>query len=164
LGSIVGASTGNYSGALDGIKVMTTASSAGEVASAASALAGAAGMDVIFKGKSSPYKVEANGEDIRILIKGENNEYDPMDIYRIVKFNIVGKERRIQWLEFDSALICSEDAKKGGYVNFVGSKYGEQSYILKISASEIEEGEYGIFYLDIITATSIPVGTFSVKK
>jgi len=27
----------------------------------------------------------------------------------------------------------------------------------------LEKGEYGIFYMSIITATAIPVGTFSVK-
>jgi hypothetical protein len=120
-------------------------------------------MDVIFKRKSSSYKVDANGEDIRLLIKGENNEEDPMGIYRIVKFNVLGKNRRIQWMEFDSALLGSEETTNGGYLNFVGRKYGEQSYILTIPASEVAEGEYGVFYLDIITAAVIPVGTFSVK-
>lgn len=86
-----------------------------------------------------------------------------MDSYRIVRFNSSKKERRIQWMEFESALIGSEETKKAGYVPFEGHKYGEQSYILTIPTSELEKGEYGIFYMSIVSATTIPVGTFSVK-
>jgi hypothetical protein len=73
------------------------------------------------------------------------------------------KERRIQWVEFESSLLGSAETKKAGYVDFTGHKYGDQSYLLTIPASELGKGEYGIFYMSIVTATSIPVGTFSVK-
>lgn len=119
-------------------------------------------MDVIFKGGNSTYSVKP-GQDVRLLIKGEKNDVDPKDCYRIVRFNASKKERRIQWMEFESSLLGTDDTKKAGYVDFTGHKYGEQSYLLTISASELEKGEYGIFYMSIITATSIPVGTFSVK-
>lgn len=66
-------------------------------------------------------------------------------------------------MEFESALIGSDETKKAGYVQFTGHKYGEQSYLLTIPSSELEKGEYGIFFMNIITATSIPIGTFSVK-
>ena len=135
------------------------ASAAGTV----SGLAGSSGMDIIFKGGHSPYSVKLDGNNIRLLIKGENNETDPMDSYRIVRFKESKKERRIQWIEFEAALIGSDETKKAGYVQFEGHKYGNQSYLLTIPASELEKGEYGIFYMSIITATAIPVGTFSVK-
>ena len=61
------------------------------------------------------------------------------------------------------ALLGTEDAQKAGYVQFEGHKYGEQSYLLTIPASEMTSGEYGIFYMSIITATAIPVGTFSIQ-
>ena len=120
------------------------------------------GMPFIFKGGSSSYSVK-HGKDIRLLIKGENNETDPMDCYRIVRFKTSKNERRIQWIEFESSLIGSKETKNAGYVQFGGHKYGERSYLLTIPASEIEKGEYGIFYMSIITASSIPVGTFSVQ-
>ena len=100
---------------------------------------------------------------MRLLIKGENNEIDPIDSYRIVRFNASKKERRIQWMEFESSLLGTDDTKKAGYVSFSGHKYGQQSYLLTIPASELEKGEYGVFYMSIISATAIPVGTFSVK-
>ena len=156
-GGMIGAATaGSVGGVINGIRVASTAGSV-------SGLAGSSGMDVIFKGGHSSYVLKYDGQNVRLLIKGENNEYDPMDVYRIVRFNTSKKERRIQWVEFESALIGSEETKKAGYVQFTGQKYGEKSYLLTIPASELEEGEYGIFYTSIITATTIPVGTFSVK-
>ena len=156
------ASAGSVSGVMTGVRVMGTASSIGSVASAADVLAGVEGMDIVFDGGSSSYQVKTSG-DIRLLIKGENNEADPMEMYRIVRFQKSKKDRRIQWMQFEPSLLGSEKAQKAGYVAFEGCKYGEQSYLLTIPASEIKSGEYGIFYMSIITATAIPVGTFSVK-
>ena len=163
LGAMVGVNTGNIGGALTGLKVAGTASSVASTASSVSALAGSVGMDIIFPGKSSSYTYTSNGDDIRLLIKGENNEQDPMGIYRIVRFNSSKKERRIQWMELEPSVLSSAEAKNGGYVTFSGHKYGAQSYLLTIPAAEVEVGEYGIFYMSIVTATAIPVGTFSVK-
>ena len=163
-GGMIGAATaGSVGGVINGIRVASTAGSVASAAGTVSGLAGSSGMDVIFKGGHSSYAVKADGQDVRLLIKGENNEYDPMDVYRIVRFNTSKKERRIQWVEFESALIGSEETKNAGYVQFTGQKYREKSYLLTIPASELEKGEYGIFYTSIITATTIPVGTFSVK-
>lgn len=156
------ATAGSVSGVMTGVRVMGTASSVGSVASAADVLAGAEGMDIVFDGGSSTYQVKTSG-DIRLLIRGENNEADPMEMYRIVRFQKSKKDRRIQWMQFEPSLLGSEKAQKAGYVTFEGHKYGDQSYLLTIPASEVKSGEYGIFYMSIITATAIPVGTFSVK-
>lgn len=153
-GGMIGASTGSVSGLITGARVMGTAAGVGVAADAVNALAG---------GKSS-YAIKDTGNGIRLLIKGENNEQDPMGIYRIVKFKASKKDRRIQWMEFKPALLGSSDAKKKGYLGFTGHKYGTQSYLLDIPASEVEPGEYGIFYMSIVTATEIPVGTFSIEK
>jgi hypothetical protein len=156
------ATAGSVSGVMTGVRVMGTASSVGSVASAADVLAGVEGMDIVFDGGSSTYQVKTSG-DIRLLIKGENNEADPMEMYRIVRFQKSKKDRRIQWTQFEPALLGSEKAQKAGYVAFEGHKYGEQSYLLTIPTSEVKSGEYGIFYMSIISASIIPVGTFSVK-
>ncbi len=157
------ATAGSVSGIMTGVRVMGTASSVGSVASAADVLAGVEGMDIVFDGGNSSYQVKTSG-DIRLLIKGENNEADPMEMYRIVRFQKSKKDRRIQWTQFEPALLGSEKAQKAGYVAFEGHKYGEQSYLLTIPASEVKSGEYGIFYMSIISASVIPVGTFSVSK
>lgn len=153
---------GSLSGMVTGAKVATTAVGVGSAADAVSGLAGSNGMDIAFKGANSAYQTAA-GKDIRLLIKGENNEQDPMELYRIVRFNTSKKERRIKWMEFQPALIGTKETQKAGYVGFTGHKYGEKSYLLTIPAAEMEKGEYGIFYMNIITATAIPVGTFGVR-
>lgn len=163
-GGMIGAATaGSVGGVINGVRVMGGAAGVANAAGTVSGLAGSSGMDIIFKGGHSSYSFKANGSNVRLLIKGENNETDPMDCYRIVRFKDSKKERRIQWIEFEPALIGSNETKKAGYVQFEGHKYGNQSYLLTIPASEMEKGEYGIFYMSIITATTIPVGTFSVK-
>ncbi len=155
--------SGSLSGMVAGVRTASTAASVGSAADAVSGLAGSEGMDIVFQGPHSAYSVQADGGDIRLLIKGESNETDPMDCYRIVRFTSSKKDRRIQWMEFQPALLGSAETTEAGYINFTGNKYGEQSYLLTIPASELEEGEYGIFFMNIITAMAIPVGTFSVK-
>ena len=163
-GGMIGAATaGSVGGVINGVRVVGGAAGVASAAGTVSGLAGSSGMDIIFKGGHSPYSVKLDGNNVRLLIKGENNETDPMDSYRIVRFKESKKERRIQWIEFEAALIGSDETKKAGYVQFEGHKYGNQSYLLTIPASELEKGEYGIFYMSIITATAIPVGTFCVK-
>ena len=163
-GGMIGAATaGSVGGVINGVRVVGGAAGVASAAGTVSGLAGSSGMDIIFKGGHSPYSVKLGGNNVRLLIKGENNDTDPMDSYRIVRFKESKKERRIQWIEFESALIGSDETKQAGYVQFEGHKYGNQSYLLTIPASELEKGEYGIFYMSIITATAIPVGTFSVK-
>ena len=163
-GGMIGAATaGSVGGVINGVRVMGGAASVANAAGTVSGLAGSSGMDIIFKGGHSSYSFKADGSNVRLLIKGESNEMDPLDCYRIVRFKDSKKERRIQWIEFEPTLIGSDETKKAGYVQFEGHKYGNQSYLLTIPASEMEKGEYGIFYMSIITATTIPVGTFSVK-
>lgn len=154
---------GSLSGVVTGARVMTTASGVGSAASAVNGLAGSSGMDIVFKGGKSIYKIKDSSDGIRLLVKGENNEYDPMDCYRIVRFNASKKERRIQWMEIEPALLGSKDAEKAGYIQFAGHKYGEHSYLLDIPASELKSGEYGVFYLSIASALAVPVGTFSIE-
>ena len=129
-GGMIGAATaGSVGGVINGVRVMGGAAGVANAAGTVSGLAGSSGMDIIFKGGHSSYSFKANGSNVRLLIKGENNETDPMDCYRIVRFKDSKKERRIQWIEFEPALIGSNETKKAGYVQFEGHKYGSQ-YLL----------------------------------
>ena len=154
---------GSYNGYSNAMKTIRGASAVGSIAGATNALAGAEGMDIVFSGGKSAYTVTDVSKGLRLVVKGESNDTDPMDCYRIVRFNASKKERRVQWMEFSPALLGSKEVADGGYINFVGRKYGEQSYLIEIPASELTSGEYGVFYLSIATALSVPVGTFSVR-
>lgn len=80
-GGMIGVSTaGSASGALNGLRVMGTAAGVGQAADAVNTLAGAEGMDIAFAGGKSAYVVKDASNGIRLLIKGENNNYDPMEI------------------------------------------------------------------------------------
>ena len=129
----------------------------------AGALAGTKGMDIVLEGEQSSYVVPKDMKTISLVIKAKDNESDPMELYRIVRFNASKKDRRIQWMDFSPALLGTEKAQKSGYVNFIAHKYGEQSYILTIPEKEIIPGEYGIF-LSAVNGTTIPIGTFSIPK
>lgn len=129
----------------------------------AGALAGTKGMDIVLEGGHSSYVVPKDIKTISLVIKAKDNDSDPMELYRIVRFNGSKKDRRIQWMEFSPALLGSEKAQKIGYVNFIAHKYGELSYILTFPEKEMIPGEYGIF-LSAVNGTTIPVGTFSIPK
>ena len=163
-GGLVGASTGSFSGLEAGVRVMGTAAGVGVAADAVNTLAGVEGMDIAFEGGRSSYAVKDASKGLRLLIKAEKNEVDPMGIYRIVRFKASKKDRRIQWMTFKPSLLGGSDAKKKGFLAFSGHKYGSQSYLLNIPASELEPGEYGIVYMSVASAQEIPVGTFSVTK
>lgn len=163
-GGLIGASTGSLSGLETGVRVMGTAAGVGVAADAVNTLAGVEGMDIAFAGGKSAYSLKNDGKGIRLLIKAEKNDYDPMGIYRIVRFKASKKDRRIQWMTFLPALLGSSDAQKKGFLAFSGHKYGTQSYLLDIPASELEPGEYGIIYMSVASAQEIPVGTFSITK
>ena len=163
VGGIVGINAGSIGALQTGIKTMGTAANIGQIADAADALASAEGMDSVVDGGKSSYSIPKGMREVRLIVKGESNEQDPMGIYRVVRFSTSKKERRIQWMEIKPSLLGSSEAEKGGYVNFTGHKYGNQSYLITIPESELKKGEYGIFYMSIITSTEIPVGTFSVK-
>ena len=104
-GGMIGASTGSWSGLQTGVRVMGTAAGVGSAADAVNNLAGVEGMDIAFEGGKSAYAIKNTGKDIKLLIKAENNEVDPMGIYRIVRFKASKKDRRIQWIEFKPALL-----------------------------------------------------------
>ena len=129
----------------------------------AGALAGTKGMDIVLEGRHSSYVVPKDMKTISLVIKAKDNDIDPMELYRIVRFNGSKKDRCIQWMEFSPALLGSEKAQKSGYVNFIAHKYGEQSYILTFPENEMIPGEYGIF-LSAVNGTTIPIGTFSISK
>ena len=111
-GGMVGLSTGSMAGLETGVRVMGTAAGVGLAADAVNTLAGVEGMDIAFAGGKSAHSIKKDGKDIRLLIKVEKNDYDPMGIYRIVRFKASKKDRRIQWLTLQPAVLGSSDAQK----------------------------------------------------
>lgn len=160
------ASVGGSVGAVvGGLQTMGAASSVAGVASSVDMLAGFEGMDLQFGGKESSYAIPA-GENVRIIYRAESNETDPMDFLRVVQFKQGKKDRKIRWMNFNSALLGGEEERKNGYLPFEATKFGETSYLITIPAECLEEGEYGIVSpgMGIVDAVYMPVATFSIKK
>ena len=111
-GGMVGLSTGSMAGLETGVRVMGTAAGVGLAADAVNTLAGVEGMNIAFAGGKYAHSIKNDGKDIRLLIKAEKNDYDPMGIYRIVRFKASKKDRRIQWLTLQPAVLGSSDAQK----------------------------------------------------
>lgn len=120
-------------------------------------------MDIVLEGPHSSYVIPKDMKTISLIIRAKDYKIDPMDLYRIVRFNSSKKDRRFHWMGFSPTLLGSEKAQKSGYVNFVADKYSLHSYILTIPEKEMIPGEYGIF-LSAVNGTTIPIGTFSIPK
>ena len=120
-------------------------------------------MDIVIKGPHSSYVIPKDMKTISLVIKAKDNESDPTELYRIVRFNSSKKDRRFHWMGFSPTLLGSEKAQKSGYVNFVADKYSLHSYILTFPGNEMTPGEYGIF-LSAVNGRTIPIGTFSIPK
>ena len=119
--------------------------------------------DIVLEGPHSSYVIPKDMKTISLVIRAKDYKIDPMDLYRIVRFNSSKKDRRFQWIGFSPTLLGSEKAQKSGYVYFVADKYSLHSYILTIPEKEMIPGEYGIF-LSAVNGTTIPIGTFSIPK
>ena len=121
------------------------------------------GVEIILAGPHSSYVIPKDMKTISLVIRAKDYKIDPMDLYRIVRFNSSKKDRRFQWMGVSPSLLGSEKAQKSGYVNFVADKYSLHSYILTFPEKEMIPGEYGIF-LSAVNGTTIPIGTFSIPK
>lgn len=121
------------------------------------------GVEIILAGPHSSYVIPKDMKTISLVIRAKDYKIDPMDLYRIVRFNSSKKDRRFQWMGFSPTLLGSEKAQKSGYVNFVADKYSLNSYILTLPEKEMIPGEYGIF-LSAVNGKTIPIGTFSIPK
>lgn len=161
VGTSVGVATMGLGGSVGaittGARVISTAGSVESIGSAVGVLSSASGMDIVLDGKGSYCR--AKTDDVRILIKAEENNVDPADLYRIVAFKPSKKERRMQWFDISSALLGSDDAKGKGYIPFSATKYDTSSYFITIPASALPKGEYGIV---AVNGSNLQVATFGI--
>ena len=143
-GAFIGGVTGGLvGGSMNAIStagnVLSTAGTVSTASDIANSLAGIEGKDIAFKGKKSTYKVKNMKGGIRILAEINTTGDNPMEIFRVVRF-------------FEH-----------GFLGFTGEKCGENRLVLNIPENQLKSGEYGIFFLDIMSALALPVGTFSIK-
>lgn len=169
LGSIIGANAGSFNAMLGGIKVMSAAGSVANIADVADNLTGAEGHDFTYGGKNSQTTVKLDGKDLNILanVKVEDKK-SALAVFKVVRFKTTKRDRRLRWFQTKAALINTEKAEKAnkaGYLSFGYQSYGDHSSLLTIPAKELEEGEYGVYYLGNMFGPNLAIlcYTFSVE-
>lgn len=99
---------------------------------------------VQIEGCCSSTKIK-KGEDFYFIIKNVDNNTDPLAVIKIFKFEPKRKFRRAE-LNSMSSLGLAVRENNFQYVSFSGERYGESSYLVKVSG--ISTGEYGIIVLN----------------
>jgi len=163
IGGLFGLNGGNIDAARKAFDIAENGMAVEGIASAANELAGGGkAIFLTFKKKASSYRIAA-GNTVRIVVRPEDNDHNPEDLYRIIKLEQEKKKRRYKWMDISYALIGTKDAADSGYVAFTAHKYGEQSHLLTIDAEQLQPGEYAIVFINPISATEIGAATFGVE-
>lgn len=101
-------------------------------------------------------------DNYSIIIKAENNDYDPRSLFQVFKFALNMSNER--YVELGSGIIggyvSNTETNTKAYVPFTAKKYGESSYILTFP---ITPGEYGII-TDTHDDSYQIISTFSIYK
>lgn len=151
VGAVAGANLGSFDTLLGGIKVMDAAGSISDVAGITNSLAGAEGHDFTYDGANAKTIVKRDGKDLKIIANIQcTNKETALGVFKVVRFKTTKKDRRLRWFQTKASLIGtskSEEADKAGYLSFGYLNYGDHSTMLTIPASQLEPGEYGIYFL-----------------
>lgn len=114
---------------------------------------------IVMKEKNSPFEV-SDIATYSIIIKAENNLYDPISLFQIFRFEQNVDNQRVAELSRASSgtYYAEGNANNKKYVEFTAKKYGESSYILFFPVSV---GNYGVITGDS-DEESIIIATFDV--
>lgn len=152
----------SYKGFKKGRKTGAVAGDTGGMVDAVGSLLSVDGQDISLQHPESSLTLPEGINIARIIVKADNNDTDPTDIFRIVRFEAKKKNRIIKWHEASSSVLGDAESDKSGFVYFSGKKYGNQSYLL--TTERLAPGEYGILRESLASETSIPIGTFRIAS
>lgn len=99
---------------------------------------------------------------IKLVVRAVNNQIDPLTIINVFQFK---KTKNKRLAEIDSFGTFSGGSSNNlSYLEFVGEKYGEDSYLLTIPEYDIQS-EYGVIVSNPNAGTELQniVSTFGVK-
>lgn len=116
-------------------------------------------VKLTMKDEVSPLEI-SDKTDCAIIIKAENNSYDPMALFQVFRFekNVNG-ERVCELASASTGNYYAEGtANNKKYVDFNAKKYGETSYILSFP---ISAGQYGVM-TGALNDDALIIATFGV--
>ena len=81
-----------------------------------------------------------NSDDFYILVRTDDNRHSPSAYIKIFRFDVKPDRRQAEWSSLGT--FTGASANNLSYVPFVAKKYGDSSYLIKLT--EPTTGEYGI--------------------
>ncbi len=82
------------------------------------------------------------GEPLQLVVRGVDNNSDPLTIISIYKLKSKSKSRSVVISEDNSGTLMKSRTNSKGLIRFNGKKYGSSSYL--ITLKDLKVGEYGI--------------------
>lgn len=164
-----GVATGVYRGMMTSLSVAVAGIRVQRLAEAVDNLAGAEGKDFTYEGPTAKTVLRPTDSDLKMLLNLRcEDKITAMNVIKVVRFKATKSDRRLRWQQTKAALIGtdkSSQADKAGYLSFGYSNYGDHSSVITIPASQLQKGEYGIFFLGnmFTTPTTIMCYTFTVS-
>lgn len=116
-------------------------------------------VKLVMKDEISPLEI-SDKTDCAIIIKAENNSYDPMALFQIFRFDENAEGKRVCELASTSTgdYYAEGNANNKKYIDFDAKKYGETSYLLSFP---ISAGQYGVM-TGALNDDALIIATFGV--
>ena len=83
-----------------------------------------------------------SSEPLQLVVRGVDNNSDPLTIISIYKFKAKSKTRTVVISEDNSGTLMKSRTNSKGMIRFTGKKYGASSYLITLTG--LKPGEYGI--------------------
>jgi hypothetical protein len=108
---------------------------------------------------ASPFVI-SDKTNCAVIIKAENNSYDPMSVIQVFRFETNMSNQRVTELSRASSggYFAQGESNRKQYVEFHAVKYGESSYLIKFP---IFAGHYGII-TGGVDESNLIIATFDV--
>jgi len=84
----------------------------------------------------------SSSEPFQLVVRGVDNNSDPLTIISIYKFKAKTKKRSVVLSEDNSGTLMKSRTNSKNMIRFSGKKYGTSSYLITLKGLKV--GEYGI--------------------
>lgn len=90
--------------------------------------------------KTASPKRLSNGNELYFIFKSTDNTINPKNYFFVFKLEVAKKRRYAEMAK--SSAFGGTESNAGNSLQFTATKYGESSYLIKVTG--LEPGEYGI--------------------
>ena len=98
-------------------------------------------LSLVVNGAKANTRIQS-GQTITIIVKADNNSYDPLSCVTIYRLASKSKKRSVLIASEGDGVITKSKTHSKDLLYFNGKKYGSSSYLIQLN--NVEPGEYGI--------------------